>query len=849
MPLQPPNPGGLLQAAAVALALAASAQALDAQMGRYPGARHGGMYMTNYYLPQAPTSTPWAPTWRPDGRRITASLHGSLWDVDPAKGTATEIVQGDFYASQPDWSPDGELLAYTADDGEKTIHLRLRHLPTGRDLRLTQGRGVQVEPRFSPDGDRLAWVTTEPSGFFNVVVSEIGPEGLEGKPVAVTYDHEFPRNRLYFGPWDMHISPSWLPSGRELLLVSNRDVALGSGNVVRLAAQARGIDEATTVLAEQTLYRTRPDVSPDGSRFVYSSTAGAADEFNNLYVQPTAGGVPYKVTHFRHDAFHPRWSPDGERIVYVSNESGLPQLEILEIHGGRRTPVPIREKRWGRPTGTLAITTLDEREGAPTPSRIHLVASDGKLYAPEETYARITRAGDRVFHQPGSFEIELPTGPVDVLAVKGFEFEPQSAVLEISRGEVTRHTLALVRIGQPSKGGWYSASTHVHMNYGGNLRNTLENLKFMSRAEGQDLLTEQIANKDNRVLDLDAFETGGGPHSTSEPDLPVIVGQEYRPPFYGHVFMFGMRDHLISPFATGYEGTAVESLYPSNTDMLRKAKEQGAVVGYVHSFYTGDPLETNLGGAKGFLVDAALGTTDALEWSLAQNGFPPLYAAWSNGLRVTAVGGEDSISDLPFSSMLGSMRTYVRTKDRQLSLAGWLDGLLAGRAWVSNGPLLDVTVDDRDPGETVALERAGPVQLAVSVTSITPLERLLIVRDGEVLEEIPFEGDRKSLSIERTIDVERSTWVHVRAEGRPQERSPLDARYAQAFTNPVWIEVAGRPVRSETAADYALRWVDKLQNMAERHPGWRSEGEREHVLSQFEEARVVYRQRRSEAQP
>ena len=87
----------------------------------------------------------------------------------------------------------------------------------------------------------------------------------------------------------------------------------------------------------------------------------------------------------------------------------------------------------------------------------------------------------------------------------------------------------------------------------------------------------------------------------------LVVGQEYRPPFYGHVFLFGMRDHLISPFTTGYEGTGIESLYPSNTDIFLKAKSQGAYTGYVHAQWSsGDPLDGTLGGAKGFMVDAAL---------------------------------------------------------------------------------------------------------------------------------------------------------------------------------------------------------------------------------------------------
>ena len=141
--------------------------------------------------------------------------------------------------------------------------------------------------------------------------------------------------------------------------------------------------------------------------------------------------------------------------------------------------------------------------------------------------------------------------------------------------------------------GWYSGSTHVHMNCGGNLHNTLENMMMMSDAEGQYVAIVQIANKDNRVLDYPFFVPSGGPHPLSRTDRLLVIGQEYRPLLYGHVSIFGMRDHLISPFATGYEGTAIESLYPSNTDMFCKAKAQGATVAYVH----------------------ALGTTDAVEWS------------------------------------------------------------------------------------------------------------------------------------------------------------------------------------------------------------------------------------------
>jgi hypothetical protein len=373
---------------------------------------------------------------------------------------------------------------------------------------------------------------------------------------------------------------------------------------------------------------------------------------------------------------------------------------------------------------------------------------------------------------------------------------------------------------------------------------------MMSEAEDQDIVNEQIANKDNRILDYQFFVKGGGPHPLSIPDQVLVVGQEYRPPFYGHVFLFGLKDHLISPYTTGYEGTAIESLYPSNTDMLRKAKSQGATVGYVHAFGgSSDPLEGSLGGGKGFIVDAALGATDAVEWSAAgRSGFYPLYAVWNNGLRVAAVGGEDSISDLHVSKLVGAVRTYVYTGARGLDMEAWFEGLRKGHAFVTTGPLVELMIEDRIPGEDVIVPSGGgTVEIEAHVSSITPLEKALLVSNGEIIEEIPFEGDRRSLNISRSIRVTRSGWYHLRVEGKPEERYPLDIRWAQAFTNPVWVLVGDQPVRSREAAEYCIRWIDKLREMAEPWFGWRSEKEKAHVLAQFEEAREIYRKLAREA--
>ena len=91
----------------------------------YPNARTGGNYMHNFYFPPAGSSTPWWPSWSPDGEWIAFAMDGSIWRIRPGETTAYEIVYAKEYLSSPEWSPDGNWLVYTADDDGQSINLMI----------------------------------------------------------------------------------------------------------------------------------------------------------------------------------------------------------------------------------------------------------------------------------------------------------------------------------------------------------------------------------------------------------------------------------------------------------------------------------------------------------------------------------------------------------------------------------------------------------------------------------------------------------------------------------------------------------------------------------------------------
>ncbi len=225
-----------------------------------------------------------------------ASSSPAGWHIltrDLTGGARTDLTPDLANAQHPNWSADGEHLAFEVTDGEVT-NLVTSDARGKNRVQVTSGEAYDGQASFSPSGDRLAFAG-QSGGQWDIYTVD-----LDGQNLA----------RLTNGD-GQNWQPAWSPDGSRIAFASNRSgisqvyvmPADGSGEAVRLTSFPAG--------AEQ------PAWSPDGDWLAFVAYTGDAEGDNRrelylLYVPkalpPVEGLGLIRLTQNSFDDTEPTWA-------------------------------------------------------------------------------------------------------------------------------------------------------------------------------------------------------------------------------------------------------------------------------------------------------------------------------------------------------------------------------------------------------------------------------------------------------------------------------------------------------------------------------------------------------------
>lgn len=765
------------------------------------------------------------PRVSPDGNTIAVSYQGAICTVAIRGGTLTKLSRGEGFDTEPAWSPDGKQIAFVNSSGYFAGLLRLVRADDGTAVDLGKRVRAQGPLYYHPSGERLLGRLAVPGdelsmAWFDLTTKLVVPVSIQGLELPI-------------GPFALS------HDGLRIAFVTFQDVQGEQGGNNGAQADvwlisAKGGKPEKVVQHPARIYNLSWDAMDNG---LYVST-DLGSSHNDLWHVPFSRPLQgaQKLTFGQADEDWPSVNRDGSMLVHTENHSGATTLIRHNLQTGTSTSIPINKIDFGEPTGSLKLSILDKGSGQPTVAKIFLRRLNGKYHAPVGALYRMT-SGRAHFYLRNEVDLEVPIGKYHIVVMRGPEFRLSESEVELLEGETLEHAVSLERWTDAAETGWYSGENHIHANYGyGAWYNTP--LSVLDQCEGEDLNVGNImvANSDgDGVFDREFFR--GKPDNRSTPRTILYWNQEFRSTIWGHMTLVNLA-HLVEPIFTGFKDTTNPWDIPTNADIAEKTRIQNGVASYTHPANNTEDPYLGAYSAKGLPVDVALGRIDAMD--VMGHGYaasvPLWYRLLNCGFRIPASAGTDCFLNRIRSLPPGWGRAYVRITEG-LSYTGWVEGLRDGKSFVSNGPMIEFSVNGAEIGDAIRLDQPGSVRIRSKAWAQYPLERLEIIYNGRVVSEGKLSNDRLSGFIDAEIPIESSGWIAARVTG-PMVPFFVGSQF-NAHTSPIYIQVKNRPLNSKPDAEYFLTWIDRLEAALENRN--RIPARKDHVELQLKTARSVYR--------
>jgi hypothetical protein len=444
---------------------------------------------------------------------------------------------------------------------------------------------------------------------------------------------------------------------------------------------------------------------------------------------------------------------------------------------------------------SLSLQVLDE-QGKPVMARLRLRDGAGQAKLPElldgaravPIHPRYPELGI-VFPRDG--RLRLPEGKSTIQLERGTEYEPVSIELNAASGQNLKHTVTLRRRIHMAEKGWWSGDLHAH-------RDPADMPALMEAADLN--FAPTLTHWNDRPL-LESWPAQNIYPDAQGRTYSIHNAEDERA--WGAALFLNLRSpiRLYRP----------RSEYPPPTVTWQEARANGAYIDLEKMIWWQAPVITalsipdSLGLACNHFMEE--GMMDAEAWGRprdrvkypGQSGFAQYvldlyYNYLGAGLRLPASAGS---ANGVLKNPIGYNRSYVLL-DEPYSYDKWLAGQKAGRNFVTNGPMLFLTVEGKPPGSTLP-GSIREVSVRLSASASAPLETVELIVDGAVAKSFK-PGAKEFTTTVTKLKIRDGGWLAARCF----EQNQLTVRFAH--TSPVYFGAS--PARSPQALLFLRSWVE-----------------------------------------